>query len=34
VYAKKMEVKRNTGERMDALVRGASWSDPDARQDR
>jgi hypothetical protein len=26
VYAKKMELKRDTGERMDALVRGADWA--------
>ena len=26
VYAKKMERKRDTGERMDALIRGADWA--------
>jgi hypothetical protein len=26
VYAKKMERQRDTGERMDALVRGADWA--------
>jgi integrase len=28
VYAKKMERTRDTGERMDALVRGADWAHP------
>lgn len=27
VYARKMAVRRDTGERMDALVRGAEWAD-------
>ena len=26
VYAKVMERKRDTGERLDALIRGAEWS--------
>ena len=26
VYARKMERKRDTGERMDALIRGADWA--------
>ena len=28
VYTKMMERKRDTGERMDALVRGADWAQP------
>jgi hypothetical protein len=26
VYARKMERKRDTGQRMDALIRGADWA--------
>lgn len=28
VYARKMERKRDTGERMDALIRSADWAPP------
>ena len=28
VYARKMERTRDTGERMDALLRGADWAQP------
>jgi integrase len=28
VYARKMERQRDTGERMDALLRGADWAEP------